>query len=203
MANSLNGNAKPRDRYHHGDLRSGLLRAGIAQLEASGPGDLSLRGLARVLGVSPSAPYRHFPTRALLLEALAVEGYHRVTDLLNRPELLVGDAAERILTFAGEHPRWWAQMVGAPADVGSDLEAARGEFLAELVGVVERQARADEPEEAIRLTVAVWAGLLGLAQLQAGGGMALLDETLIPSARSLAEALVSGRSLGGVVGRRR
>lgn len=180
-----------------------MIRAGIAQLEASGPDGLSLRGLARATGVSASAPYRHFPDRGHLLEAIAVEGYHRLTDLLNRPALLVGEGAERMLAFAREHPGWWELMVGAPAVVGSDLEGARGEFLGELVGVVEREAGTTDPEEAIRLAVAVWAVVLGLTRLRAGGGMALLDETLMPSAAALAEAVVSGRSLGGAAGRRR
>ena len=203
MPNSFSGNAKPRDRYHHGDLRAGLIRVGITQLEASGPESLSLRGLARLLAVSASAPYRHFPNRALLLEAIAVEGYHRLTDLLTRPDLQVGDGAQRILAFAHEHPGWWQLMAGASADAGSDLEGARGEFLGELVGLVERQSGTADPEEAIRLAVAVWAAVLGLAQLRAGGGMALLDDALYPAANELADALVSGRRLGGAGGRRR
>lgn len=203
MTNSFSSNTKRRDRYHHGDLRAGLIRGGIAQLEQSGPEALSLRELARAMGVSASAPYRHFPNRGLLLGAIAVEGYHRLTDLLNRPGLLVGQGAERILAFAAEHPGWWELMVSAPVEVGSDLEGARGEFLGELVGVVERQADDTDPEEAIRLAVAVWAVMLGLARLRAGGGMALLDDTLIPSASALAEAVVSGRPLGGAAGRHR
>jgi AcrR family transcriptional regulator len=203
MPNPLTSQAKRRESYHHGDLRAGLIQAGISQLEQSGPDGLSLRAIAHLTGVSASAPYRHFPNRGKLLEAIAVEGYHRVADLLNRPDVNVGEAAERITTFAKEHPGWWELMVAAPAELGSDLEGARGVFLGELVGIVERHATAADPEEAIRLAVAFWAAVLGLTALRARGGMALLDDTLIPSAKSLAEAVVSGRPLGGAGGRRR
>jgi len=48
-----------RSTYHHGDLRAALVAAGLAMLEAGEP--FSLRALARQAGVSPTAPYRHFP----------------------------------------------------------------------------------------------------------------------------------------------
>ena len=61
-------------KYHHGDLRRALVEAGL-QLVAEGPADaLSLRELARRVGVSATAVYRHFPDKAALLAALSAEG---------------------------------------------------------------------------------------------------------------------------------
>jgi len=60
--------------YHHGDLRSALIAAGMKVLQTSAPGDISLRQLARDAGVSPTAVYRHFPDKNALLSALAAEG---------------------------------------------------------------------------------------------------------------------------------
>ncbi|QNE33173.1 TetR family transcriptional regulator [Sphingomonas sp. NBWT7] len=57
--------------YHHGDLRSALIEAGVAAVEASGADALSLRELARTVGVSPTAVYRHFPDKQALVAALA------------------------------------------------------------------------------------------------------------------------------------
>ena len=56
--------------YHHGDLRAALIQAGLAELDRTGPGELSLRALARAVGVSPTAVYRHFPDKGALLSAL-------------------------------------------------------------------------------------------------------------------------------------
>ena len=60
--------------YHHGDLRSALIQAALAEVERGGYETLSLRRLATLAGVSHGAPYRHFPTRDALLLELALEG---------------------------------------------------------------------------------------------------------------------------------
>jgi AcrR family transcriptional regulator len=63
--------------YHHGNLRQALLEAALVILEQEGEDGLGLRDLARAVGVSAAAPYRHFDSRAALLEALAVTGFKR------------------------------------------------------------------------------------------------------------------------------
>ena len=65
--------------YHHGNLRQALLEAALVILEREGEAGLALRDLARAVGVSPAAPYRHFDGKAALLEALAVTGFQRFT----------------------------------------------------------------------------------------------------------------------------
>ncbi len=64
--------------YHHGDLRAALVEAGISALESSAAETVSLRELARNVGVSPTAVYRHFPDKKALLAALAVAGISRL-----------------------------------------------------------------------------------------------------------------------------
>ena len=68
----------PRQAYHHGDLRSALLDAGLRLLRERSVDDLGLRELARDVGVSPAAIYRHFPDKNALMAALAVEGLERM-----------------------------------------------------------------------------------------------------------------------------
>ena len=64
----------PVRSYHHGDLRSALVEAGLKALETTPLNDLSLRQIARDVGVSATAVYRHSPDKAALLSALAAEG---------------------------------------------------------------------------------------------------------------------------------
>lgn len=65
-------------KYHHGDLRRALIEEGL-RLIAEGPADqLSLRELARRVGVSATAVYRHFPDKGALMAALAAEGLARL-----------------------------------------------------------------------------------------------------------------------------
>lgn len=67
--------AKPVEAYHHGDLRKTLLNRTLSQIERAGMETVSLAALARDLGVSQSAPYRHFKDREELLVAVAEEGF--------------------------------------------------------------------------------------------------------------------------------
>jgi AcrR family transcriptional regulator len=62
---------KAKDAYHHGDLRAALVGAALKLLEKRDFEQLSLREVARNVGVSATAVYRHFPSKESLLEALA------------------------------------------------------------------------------------------------------------------------------------
>ena len=72
-ANSVNMK-KAKDAYHHGDLRAALVGAALKLLEKRDFEQLSLREVARNVGVSATAVYRHFPSKESLLEALAEHG---------------------------------------------------------------------------------------------------------------------------------
>jgi AcrR family transcriptional regulator len=61
--------------YHHGDLKHALTAAALRLLEREGPENLSLRRVAQHAGVSPAAPYHHFPDKAALLAEVAAQGF--------------------------------------------------------------------------------------------------------------------------------
>jgi AcrR family transcriptional regulator len=69
--------------YHHGDLRAALLRAAEHSLQEHGTDQLSLRDIAREIGVSHAAPRRHFADRRALLDALAEAGFVRLGAVLH------------------------------------------------------------------------------------------------------------------------
>src|SRR5438270_9836172 len=64
--------------YHHGNLRTALLEQAERSVREHGVERLSLRELAREVGVSHGAPRRHFPDRQALLDALAESGFERL-----------------------------------------------------------------------------------------------------------------------------
>ncbi len=64
--------------YHHGNLRTALLAEAERTVRERGVQDLSLRELAREVGVSHGAPRRHFPDSQSLLNALAESGFLRL-----------------------------------------------------------------------------------------------------------------------------
>ena len=70
----------PVKTYHHGDLRTALLDAGLKMLGAAHVENISLREIARCVGVSAPAVYHHFPDKASLLAALARVGQTQLED---------------------------------------------------------------------------------------------------------------------------
>lgn len=70
--------------YHHGGLRTALIAAGRAALEEIGPRELSLRSVAKAVGVSEAAPSRHFAGKEGLLAAMAAEGFAELAQLRSR-----------------------------------------------------------------------------------------------------------------------
>ncbi|MBL8652447.1 MAG: TetR/AcrR family transcriptional regulator [Sphingopyxis sp.] len=82
--------AKAAGAYHHGDLRAAVIAAGLKRLAAGDDGELGLRALARDVGVSATALYRHFPDKEALLDALADEGLRRLGALQAQAWLKAG-----------------------------------------------------------------------------------------------------------------
>jgi AcrR family transcriptional regulator len=68
----------PSKKYHHGDLKNALIKAGIEILSKEGVSGLSLRKVAKRAGVSHSAPYSHFPDKQSLIAAISTEGFNQL-----------------------------------------------------------------------------------------------------------------------------
>src|SRR5438270_11869402 len=63
-----------KPRYHHGALEQALVDEAVRQVRERGTDQVSLRGIAQIIGVSPSAAYQHFPDKAALLQAVREAG---------------------------------------------------------------------------------------------------------------------------------
>lgn len=69
--------------YHHGDLSNALIEAATALISEAGIQGLSVREVARRAGVSPGAPFRHFPTKDALLAAVAGRAMQRLVEAVD------------------------------------------------------------------------------------------------------------------------
>jgi AcrR family transcriptional regulator len=74
----------PRRSYHHGDLRQALLDAAVQLVEARGLDAVSVREVAKMAGVSPGAPFRHFHSRTALLTGVAEQAMEGLESAIDR-----------------------------------------------------------------------------------------------------------------------
>jgi AcrR family transcriptional regulator len=166
--------------YHHGNLRAVLLEQAERIVRERGVQALSLRELAREVGVSHGAPRRHFADRQALLDALAEAGFARLGAELRAAvegadegfqarlqataaayvRFATRDAALLELMFAGKHGE----------QSGALHEAAESAFSAMLALIEQGQADgALERGEPERVGMVLFATVQGIAALVAGG----------------------------------
>jgi AcrR family transcriptional regulator len=93
------------------------------QLAANGAGGLSLRAVARELGMVSSAIYRYFPSRDELLTALIIDAYNALGEAAEAADSAVPAADIRgrwraacgaVRTWALAHPHEYALIYGSP-----------------------------------------------------------------------------------------
>ncbi len=75
-----NNKASKKGSYHHGNLRRVLIDSALTVIEKEVARGISLRAAARLAGVSPAAPYRHFAGKEGLLAAVAEEGFRALEE---------------------------------------------------------------------------------------------------------------------------
>jgi AcrR family transcriptional regulator len=120
----------PARAYHHGDLRRALVHSALDVIECDGLASLSLRDLARRVGVSHAAPVHHFGDKAGLLTAIAADGFLLLAEELQRTYTASGSFLEvgvAYVRFAVRHRAYFEVMYRPElyhAD-DSSLEAAR------------------------------------------------------------------------------
>ncbi|OBJ65980.1 hypothetical protein A5626_11785 [Mycobacterium marseillense] len=133
-------------RYHHGALRAALLSEAEKTLRKSGVDGLSLRELARAVGVSHSAPRRHFDDKAAMLEALVIDGFDRLGRALAKaaePDgrdfvTSLSDVAVAYVRFATDNPALVELMSARRylANASDELARARDASFAPVTNLV-------------------------------------------------------------------
>jgi AcrR family transcriptional regulator len=193
--------------YHHGGLRAALLSHAEGTLRTSGVEGLSLRELAREIGVSHGAPRRHFLDKAALLDALAVDGFRRLEETLaqaaepdNRTFVSrLTDVAVAYVRFATGNPALLDLMFTHKhqADASEELQQAANASVARVNALVELGQSTGElvdgdPESIAFVLFATLQGIASLANTNMVDRMTL-DELTAYAVNSLLKGLTPHR----------
>lgn len=173
--------AKP---YHHGDLRQELLCAAGELLEENNIASLSLRAVAKKVGVSHTAPYRHFKDKESLLAGIASQGFQMLTSrLLAAVEAHPNDPAEQLQEAGYEyvqlalcHPQCTQLMFSdiLPCDdTYPELRSAGENAFTGLKMIIAQGQNSGvfKAGDIEMLALSVWSGIHGLTLLLIGGNL--------------------------------
>jgi AcrR family transcriptional regulator len=165
---------KPRDRYHHGDLRRALLDEAIRTIQHDGVESLTLRTIGVALGVSRTALYRHFTDKRALLSVVATEGFRMLRERLVEAWGTGGVRGFNAMgvvyvKFAMAQPSHYRVMFGfvdgAPRDEELTRESnAAFQALVDALVALQKEGlvRKDDPQQLARF---IWAAVHGISML--------------------------------------
>ncbi len=167
-----------RRGYHHGNLREALIAAAQELIADKGPAGFTIAEAARLAGVSPAAPYRHFRDAEALLAEVALRGFEQFAASLTaawnggRPDPLRAFEAigRAYLAFAREQPAYYAAMFEARVAFAAhpDLLTAGDRAFAILREAAERLTATlpkDKRPPSLMMALHVWAMSHGIASL--------------------------------------
>ena len=202
--------------YHHGNLKEALLQAALDLIAQKGAAGFTFANAARMAGVSPAAPYRHFRDRDELLSSIAQRGFEQFEAQLaaawddGRPDTVT--AFERVgkayLAFARTEPAFYSAMFesGVAADSTAGLLAAGERAFGVIRAAAERLAALAPPNvprpPALMMALHIWSMSHGVASLFARGDAARRKLPMSPEELLEAEVLIYLRGLGFTTDRR-
>lgn len=188
--------------YHHGDLRAALLKAARKALEAGASEKISLKALATRLGVSQSAPYRHFSRRESLLAAVATDGFQQFQSEIHRaseadgPEPALERCCLAYLSFSRRNPGLYRLMFASELlhrDQDEPLQQSAKLAFRELLARVQSAVPSQTPATAAW----IWMTMHGLAMIEMAGlllGPASQKLAAIDVVQEMTKRLKAGRA---------
>jgi AcrR family transcriptional regulator len=157
--------------YHHGNLRQALLDAAETLLADSGPDEISIRAVAKAVGVSHNAPYRHFESRDALLAGLAQRGFEHLVEAFSAGLEGITEPREKMMAvskayvgFAARNPSIYLLMFNQVLNrlASPELKKASGASLKVVYDVVVELRGEADAEFHVR---GAWAMVHGIALL--------------------------------------
>jgi len=178
----------PRKTEETIDLKEACVRAAREVIAEQGIENLSLREVARRLGVSHQAPYKHYPSRDHLLAEVmrrCFEGFAQDLDArehFDEPEADLASLGRQYLTYAAAHPLEYRLMFGTPWPASAehpDLHRDAVHAFDILRGVLRRVHGTGAAKRALVDLDAmfIWSSMHGLASITQANVMEKLELT--------------------------
>jgi AcrR family transcriptional regulator len=186
--------------YHHGELRTALVDAGIELVAEGGLAALSVAEAARRTGVSAAAPYRHFPSRKDFVVAVATRSAQDLDSALRSAADAAGDdPVEAIAAAAAAYVRFAVtrrtgfDVVYAPELRGVHDEELReaGRSVSDVVLLRAIEAPGGDSRAAVDLVPQFMVVALGAASMHRVGVFSDLDSAARLAAKTV-RALLRG-----------
>lgn len=189
--------------YHHGSLKPALEDAALQLLRTTGHPELSLREVARVAGVSHSAPYHHFGDRTALLKRLSERSMAELLDSLvaaqaqasadDSPRARLVAIGFAYVQYASEFPERFRIIYDPAVCVPGSPTAEMAPLISAVEEILTLATRATSPTASpatlTALTTGIWGTMHGLAELVVAGDIARDDAE--PALRALFDPSVA------------
>ena len=205
----VNNPAAPPKPYHHGDLRRVLIEAALQLAGEGGAAAVSVREAARRAGVSPGAPFRHFPNRDALMTAVAGEAQQLFRAEISAALAAVPDSdpLARFRALGLAYLRWAIrnpahfEIISSGRYFVHDKASELSRDNAELIGLVERtladafalgQLRSPDLK---RVQIAGRALVYGFARMNIDGHFprwGIAEEEAGPTAEAILDLFIEG-----------
>jgi AcrR family transcriptional regulator len=155
-------------------LREDLVSAASAMVAETGDASqLSLRGVARAVGIAAPSIYRHFPDLNHLKLAGVERAFARFAEARDKASAEIDDPAQALLArsraycrFALANPGPYRVMFSHQAPVGSPVAMAAFDALANSIAKCQKDGLSLAQDRPERLAAQVWAALHGLVILR-------------------------------------
>ena len=164
--------------YHHGNLKEALIAAAMGLIGEKGPNGFTFAEAARMAGVSPAAPYRHYRDKDELLADVATRGFQAFEAALAQawdqgrpsPEAAFNRLGRAYLAFAHDQPAYYTAMfeAGVPLDASPELRAAADLAFQNLRTAAEAltaRLPAERRPPALMMALHIWSMSHGVAAL--------------------------------------
>jgi AcrR family transcriptional regulator len=205
---SPSGRWRRPQSYHHGNLKQVLLEAARKLIEQYGPAGFSLTEAARLAGVSPAAPYRHFRDRDALLAEVARSGFERFAARLDTawnngvptPLSALEQLGRAYLAFARDEPASYSVMfdTGLAEAAHEKMPAAERAFdvLQQAAAALCRTLPESERPPVKLMSLHIWAMSHGVATLFAQGELQARKVPMAPEEILESAMLIYLKGLG-------